>query len=259
MPNRRSVRPDTIHDDYAFRRYNQGSELKTGVPADNLQKHGRRTPIHGSLSTSYMSLVTFDQSFPLRTNGECPYCDGSQEHSSEETCPLKELHKYPDLVVDDVLNRRIRQSSAARVAPPQPPFGIPNSSVNCFIHTFPQSDYSHIKPEQDELRQRFRIPEREPHLVHDDMAFRSLRKDYHLGYKLTEDDFWNSQVLDRSVSSPNLAIKNLRITLRPVKPSSLTSSPSQLSDSSSPSTATSPILDTSNSNYLPRILSCLDS
>lgn len=181
-----------------------------------------------------MSLVTYDDSFPERAETE--------DASLDEACHLKSSSKLPDLVLDDVLNRKIRQSTAAQVSPAPPPFGIPNSTLSCLMHTVPESSYASVEPDPSQLRLRYRIREPEPNLIFDDQAFRSLRKDYHLGYKVSEDDFWQGQLLSRSVSTSDLAFRDLRVTLRPtLKPSSLTSSAA-----SNSSTAASPTFDSSS-------------
>lgn len=183
------------------------------------------------MSRSYMSLVTYDDCFPESTVA----VDGSVD----EACHLNGS-KLPDLVVDDVLNRKIRQSTAAQVSPPPPPFGIPNSPLSCLMHTVPESSYASVEPDHSQIRLRYRIREPEPDLIIDDLAFRALRKDYHLGYKVSDEDFWQTQLLSRSAST--FDVRDLRINPRPIiKPSSLTSSAA-----SNSSTAASPTFDSSS-------------
>lgn len=235
MPNRRSAVPDTLYDDYAYRLSNQGSELRTRDQGSHNQDL-RRRPIVGrstsSLSRSYMSLVTYDDCFPDRS--------ALENDLVEEACHLNSS-KLPDLVVDDVLNRKIRQSTAAQVSPPPPPFGIPKSPLSCIMHTVPEFNYSSVEPDHSQLKVRYRIREPEPDLIFDDLAVRTLRKDYHLGYKVPDEDLWQGQYLSRSASTTDLAYRDLRITLKPtLKPSSLTSSAA-----SNSSTAASPTFDSS--------------
>ena len=233
-PNRRSAIPNTIYDDFAFRRFNQSSPSGMSIvdsgnqsfKAFNYHKATKRKQLN-----SYMSRVTYDNHSPDKCSFECPYCDDITGHISFGfKCPMNQYGKFPDLIADDVLNRRIRQSSGAKVLAPQPPFGIPNSPVISFLHTFPEADYSRVEPDFSQLTKRsYRVREREPHLINDDMAFRNLRKDYQNGYKLDDENYWKGQVLLRSASSPDLSIKTLRYNLRSVQGASLTSSPESLS------------------------------
>ena len=78
----------------------------------------------------------------------------------------------PDIRVDDVLNRSVRDANQIRViSEPQPVFGLPLGPVTGGA----SSDYLHAVPE-DRYRSTFN-PMRNPDLVKDDLAFRHLRKD----------------------------------------------------------------------------------
>lgn len=254
MPRRRSAIPNTIVDDFAYRRYNQGSGARLlndttkgeRVASANVQHKHLYSNVGNSIS--YMSLATYDHCFDTSqietdSRNQCCICNDSIIHRMGEKCLIH--GRYPDLITDDLLNRRIRQSSSAKVPPPQPPFGIPNSPITSFIHTYPQFDYSRVEPDRDQFqkRQSSRRRDREPHLINDDLAFRSLRKDYRLGNKLDYDDV---QILSRTVSASDLPIEHMRQTLRPTKLPSLTST---ISDSLS-TTTTSPISDSSSHSFL---------
>ncbi|XP_063976649.1 uncharacterized protein LOC135162292 isoform X2 [Diachasmimorpha longicaudata] len=79
----------------------------------------------------------------------------------------------PDLTRDDVVFRSISHANnTLRIADPQPPFGIPLGPVTAAA----DSDYLHVVPQRDPYRSLY-IPKREPDVVTDDLAFRSLRKD----------------------------------------------------------------------------------
>ncbi|XP_011309980.1 uncharacterized protein [Fopius arisanus] len=79
----------------------------------------------------------------------------------------------PDLTRDDVVFRSINHANnTLRIADPQPPFGIPLGPVSGAA----DSDYLHVIPSKDANRSSY-IPRREPDVVTDDLAFRSLRKD----------------------------------------------------------------------------------
>ena len=78
----------------------------------------------------------------------------------------------PDIKVDDVLNRNLRDANQIRVIQePQPKFGLPLGPVTGGAN----SDYLHAVPD-GKYRSTFN-PMRNPDLVKDDLAFRHLRKD----------------------------------------------------------------------------------
>ena len=78
----------------------------------------------------------------------------------------------PDIRVDDVLNRNLRDANQIRVIQePQPKFGFPLGPVTGGVN----SDYLHAVPD-GKYRSTFN-PMRNPDLVKDDLAFRHLRKD----------------------------------------------------------------------------------
>ncbi|KAG8227452.1 hypothetical protein J437_LFUL014341 [Ladona fulva] len=81
----------------------------------------------------------------------------------------------PDVTLDDVVFRSIRQANAHMPADPQPPFGIPIGPVT----RAPDSDYLHAKPPSPSpsANRTSSSARKTPDLVKDDLAFRSLRKD----------------------------------------------------------------------------------
>lgn len=98
--------------------------------------------------------------------------------------PIDDYHPYtntysgtrkdePDVTRDDVVYRSIhRANNMLKVIDPQPPFGIPLGPVT----TATESDYLHTTPKLEHPRSPY-IPQREPDIVTDDMAYRTLRKD----------------------------------------------------------------------------------
>ncbi|XP_015116429.1 uncharacterized protein LOC107040730 isoform X2 [Diachasma alloeum] len=93
--------------------------------------------------------------------------------SWRETETPRSRRGTPDLTRDDVVFRSISHSNnTLRIADPQPPFGIPLGPVTGAA----ESDYLHVVPQRDPHRSLY-IPKREPDVVTDDLAFRSLRKD----------------------------------------------------------------------------------
>lgn len=80
----------------------------------------------------------------------------------------------PDVMRDDVVFRSInRANNTLRIIDPQPPFGIPLGPVT----TATESDYLHTTPTKPEQPRSPYIPQCEPDVVTDDLAYRALRKD----------------------------------------------------------------------------------
>lgn len=80
----------------------------------------------------------------------------------------------PDVTRDDVVYRSIHHAkNTLKVADPQPPFGIPLGPVT----TATDSDYLHTRPSKPDHPRSLYIPQCEPDIVTDDLAYRALRKD----------------------------------------------------------------------------------
>ncbi|KAI4502899.1 hypothetical protein M0802_001943 [Mischocyttarus mexicanus] len=80
----------------------------------------------------------------------------------------------PDVTKDDVVFRSIHHANnTLKVIEPQPPFGIPLGPVT----TATESDYLHTVPNKSNQPRSSYIPQCEPDVVTDDLAFRTLRKD----------------------------------------------------------------------------------
>ncbi|EZA48300.1 hypothetical protein X777_13814 [Ooceraea biroi] len=80
----------------------------------------------------------------------------------------------PDITRDDVVFRSMSHANnTLRVIDPQPPFGIPLGPVTAAT----ESDYLHTIPTKPEQPRSPYIPQCEPDVVTDDLAYRTLRKD----------------------------------------------------------------------------------
>lgn len=80
----------------------------------------------------------------------------------------------PDVTRDDVVFRSMNHANnTLRVIDPQPPFGIPLGPVTAAT----ESDYLHTTPTKPEQPRSPYIPQCEPDVVTDDLAYRALRKD----------------------------------------------------------------------------------
>lgn len=201
--------PNIVHDDYARRRYSLNKTSAERPPPPLLRK-----------TISYISLESFDD-FRCKHDANNSYCDHCNSNNNNNA-PFKESNDEPDIVIDDMLNRKLRQSSGANVLAPHPQFGIPNSPTITYIHTFPQSDYSRVEPNLEQLSRRAHYRQSTPDLVHDDMAFRTLRKDSCRVHESKESIYGFAGFTDDTHES----FVELRRRLKPVKktPSSLTDS-----------------------------------
>ncbi|XP_014472751.1 PREDICTED: uncharacterized protein LOC106743431 isoform X2 [Dinoponera quadriceps] len=80
----------------------------------------------------------------------------------------------PDVTRDDMVFRSIsRANNTLKVIDPQPPFGIPLGPVTAAT----ESDYLHTTPTKPEQPRSPYIPQCQPDVVTDDLAYRALRKD----------------------------------------------------------------------------------
>lgn len=137
-----SIIPDKVHDDMAYRRMNPNERPKSKD------------------ASKLTSQVSYMLASPVLADGE-----GSKIILDGET-------SEPDVVLDDVVIRNIRQANNyLKIEDPQPPFGIPIGPIT----PAPNSDYLHAVPDS-KRRSRF-IPQKSPDIVADDLAYRSLRKD----------------------------------------------------------------------------------
>ena len=150
--NRRSAVIDKVTDDMAYR----------AARANNRPQPEVLSPI-----------AKVDHSYLLSTPGLSP---APSVQSVVKTIPDLFEDDEPDLHKDDVLYRSIRDANANAVTDPQPKFGIPKDNL---VTGCSNKDYLHATPNPARKRSTFRAS-KNPDVVLDDMAFRSLRKDSNL-------------------------------------------------------------------------------
>ena len=143
--NRRSGLSDKTLDDMAFRRISAANK----VP-------GTLANISELANQSYLAMTT-----ALSTS-----CADTAEEAHDQADSDE-----PDIRIDDVLFRNIRDANKIKIIEPQPKFGIPLGPVTGGAN----SDYLHAVPD-GKYRSTFNSM-RNPDLVKDDLAFRHLRKD----------------------------------------------------------------------------------
>ncbi|CAK9808990.1 hypothetical protein ANTQUA_LOCUS5832 [Anthophora quadrimaculata] len=98
--------------------------------------------------------------------------DATDDHLYTTNYPS--FRDEPDVTRDDVVYRSIhRANNTLKVIEPQPPFGIPLGPVTAA----PESDYLHTTPTKPDHPRSPYIPQCEPDIVTDDLAYRTLRKD----------------------------------------------------------------------------------
>ena len=148
-------------------------------------------PPASSSSMSYSNLVTYDSSFEPRARPHplslCVYCSNTLEHSlPNDGCPANGYKPSPNLILDDVLYRKIKQSSGAKTPThPEPLFGIPNTVISSQLNDHRKNDYSRSIPEPRSpydfppytSSRSWNQPKKIPNIINDDLAFRSLRRD----------------------------------------------------------------------------------
>lgn len=145
--SRRSAVPDTIADDMAYRKLHKKENQDPRSTSNVVSQSGSFLLMSPALSPP--PLIDVPPVLPSVTNNE------------------------PDIMLDDVVFRNIRQANTMKILDPQPPFGIPLGPVS----PAPNSDYLHAVP-GEKYRSTFN-PSRTPDVVKDDLAFRNLRKDVH--------------------------------------------------------------------------------
>ncbi|KPM09242.1 hypothetical protein QR98_0077750 [Sarcoptes scabiei] len=150
--SRRSAMPNIIDDDLANRSVFR-NHLKSSKSYEPWSHH----------SICYMWL----ENYPCRTRTE-------NNRNDDRTQSIETNNDgEPHLVNDDVFNRRLKQSTAAKLPMPSLPFGIPTMPIISFV----SNDYSKIDATWKSNRKlRFRSRESSPDLLLDDFAFRNLRK-----------------------------------------------------------------------------------
>lgn len=145
--------PDRMKDDMAYRR---------------MHPKERPTSLSDIAGQSTLSSISYLIASPVL----------SRRDSADDLVRLPLVYPSrrdePDVTRDDVLFRSISHANnTLRVIEPQPPFGIPLGPVT----TATESDYLHTTPTKSEQPRSLYIPQCEPDVVTDDLAYRALRKD----------------------------------------------------------------------------------
>lgn len=146
--------PDRTKDDMAYRR---------------MHPKERPTSLSDIAGRSTLSNISYLIASPVL----------SRRDSAENLARLSSTYPFtrrdePDVTRDDVVFRSMNHANnTLRVIEPQPPFGIPLGPVT----TATESDYLHTTPTKPEQPRSPYIPQCEPDVVTDDLAYRALRKD----------------------------------------------------------------------------------
>lgn len=143
--------PDRLKDDMAYRRMH---------PVE------RPTSLSDIIGQSSFSNISYLIASPVLSR---------RDNMFETKSPIGITRRdEPDVTRDDVVFRNIhRANNTLKVIEPQPPFGIPLGPVT----TATESDYLHTVPNKSNPPRSPYIPQCEPDVVTDDLAFRTLRKD----------------------------------------------------------------------------------
>ncbi|XP_076283667.1 uncharacterized protein LOC143210571 [Lasioglossum baleicum] len=144
--------PDRSKDDMAYRR---------------MHPKERPASLSEVIGQSALSNISYLMASPILsrkdTTNDFPYAANYPVRKDE-----------PDVTRDDVVYRSIHHANnTLKVADPQPPFGIPLGPVT----TATESDYLHTTPTKPDQPRSLYIPQCEPDIVTDDLAYRTLRKD----------------------------------------------------------------------------------
>nr|XP_034184297.1 uncharacterized protein LOC117606210 isoform X1 [Osmia lignaria]XP_034184298.1 uncharacterized protein LOC117606210 isoform X1 [Osmia lignaria]XP_034184299.1 uncharacterized protein LOC117606210 isoform X1 [Osmia lignaria]XP_034184300.1 uncharacterized protein LOC117606210 isoform X1 [Osmia lignaria]XP_034184301.1 uncharacterized protein LOC117606210 isoform X1 [Osmia lignaria]XP_034184302.1 uncharacterized protein LOC117606210 isoform X1 [Osmia lignaria] len=143
---------DRSKDDMAYRR---------------MHPKERPTSLSETVGQSALSNISYLIASPVLTRK-----DTTDSYAYTSNYPAR--RDEPDVTRDDVVYRSIhRANNTLKVIDPQPPFGIPLGPVT----TAPESDYLHTTPTKPDHPRSLYIPQCEPDIVTDDLAFRTLRKD----------------------------------------------------------------------------------
>lgn len=145
--------PDRTKDDMAYRR---------------MHPKERPTSLSDIAGQSTLSSISYLMTSPVL----------SRRDSADDLVRLPAAYPTrrdePDVTRDDVLFRSISHANnTLRIIDPQPPFGIPLGPVTAAT----ESDYLHTTPLKSEQPRSSYIPQCEPDVVTDDLAYRALRKD----------------------------------------------------------------------------------
>ncbi|XP_020289183.1 uncharacterized protein LOC109857368 isoform X2 [Pseudomyrmex gracilis] len=148
--------PDRTTDDMAYRR---------------MHPKERPTSLSDIAGQSALSNISYLIASPILSRRDS--ADDLARLCSSATYPSYRRNE-PDVTRDDVVFRSITHANnTLRVIDPQPPFGIPLGPVTAAT----ESDYLHTTPTKPEQPRSPYIPQCEPDVITDDLAYRTLRKD----------------------------------------------------------------------------------
>ncbi|XP_078048480.1 uncharacterized protein LOC144475915 isoform X2 [Augochlora pura] len=144
--------PDRSKDDMAYRR---------------MHPKERPASLSEVIGQSALSNISYLMASPVLSPKDIadgyPYTTNYQARKDE-----------PDVTRDDVVYRSIHHANnTLKIVDPQPPFGIPLRPVTATT----ESDYLHTTPTKPDQPRSLYIPQCEPDIVTDDLAYRTLRKD----------------------------------------------------------------------------------
>lgn len=143
--------PDRTKDDMAYRRM-----------------HPKERPTSDIAGRSTLSNISYLITSPVLSRREDDLKRAAVGYSASSR------RDEPDVTRDDMLFRSINHANnTLKVIDPQPPFGIPLGPVTAAT----ESDYLHTTPTKPEQPRSPYIPQCEPDVVTDDLAYRALRKD----------------------------------------------------------------------------------
>ncbi|XP_043259122.1 uncharacterized protein LOC122401204 isoform X1 [Colletes gigas] len=146
--------PDRTKDDMAYRR---------------MHPKERPASLSEVIGQSALSNISYLMASPVLSRKDVT---ADYPYSSVVDYPVRK--DVPDVTRDDVVYRSINYANKTlKVADPQPPFGIPLGPVT----TATESDYLHTTPTKLDYPRSSYIPQCEPDIVTDDLAYRNLRKD----------------------------------------------------------------------------------
>ncbi|XP_031846191.2 uncharacterized protein LOC116432877 [Nomia melanderi] len=144
--------PDRSKDDMAYRR---------------MHPKERPASLSEVISQSALSNISYLMASPILSRK-----DATDDYPYASNYPVRK--DEPDVTRDDVVYRSIHHANnTLKVADPQPPFGIPLGPVTAAT----ESDYLHTTPTKPDHPRSSYIPQCEPDIVTDDLAYRTLRKD----------------------------------------------------------------------------------
>ncbi|KZC13596.1 PREDICTED: uncharacterized protein LOC107191815 [Dufourea novaeangliae] len=153
--------PDRSKDDMAYRR---------------MHPKERPASLSEVIGQSALSNISYLMASPILSRK-----DAADNYPYASNYPVRK--DVPDVQRDDVVYRSIHYANnTLKVADPQPPFGIPLGPVTAAT----ESDYLHTTPTRPDHPRSSYIPQCEPDIVTDDLAYRTLRKDANTGKSAAE-------------------------------------------------------------------------